>query len=107
MALLTAAAVTLMAWADKDSASVLARRNWWAFKTPVRPEAPASSGNWGRTPIDAFILEGLRSKNLASSAPLDRERLLRRVTYDLTGLPPAPGEIDSFLRDRTHGAYDD
>jgi hypothetical protein len=95
-----------MAWVDKDAASVLARRNWWAFQKPVRPPVPTPSGGWVRTPIDGFILEGLRSKNLAPSPALSRERLLRRVTYDLTGLPPTPGEIDLFLRDRSADAYE-
>ena len=95
-----------MAWVDKDAASVLARRSWWAFRKPVRPPVPELSGDWARTPIDAFILEGLRSKKLAPSTPLARERLLRRVTYDLTGLPPTPGEIDLFLRDKSAGAYE-
>src|ERR1041384_6208170 len=104
--LLAAAAVTLMAWVDKDAASVLARRNWWAFRTPVRSPVPEVGGGWVRTPIDAFILDGLRSKKLAPSAPLDRERLLRRVSYDLTGLPPSPGEIDLFLHDRSSAAYE-
>jgi hypothetical protein len=106
IALLVAAAITLTAWVDKDAASVLARRSWWAFRKPVRPPVPEVSGAWARTPIDAFILEGLRSKKLSSSTPLSRERLLRRVTFDLTGLPPSPNEIDLFHRDRSAGAYE-
>jgi hypothetical protein len=103
---LLATAAALMAWVDKDAQSVLARRNWWAFQKPVRAPLPAVASDWIRTSIDAFILEGLRSKNLAPSPPLARERLLRRVTYDLTGLPPSPEELDQFLRDRTANAYE-
>jgi hypothetical protein len=103
---LLATAAGLMAWVDKDAQSVLARRNWWAFQQPVRAPLPAVASDWIRTPIDAFILEGLRSKNLAPSPALARERLLRRVTYDLTGLPPSPEELDQFLRDRTANAYE-
>ncbi|HTM47650.1 MAG TPA: DUF1549 and DUF1553 domain-containing protein [Bryobacteraceae bacterium] len=99
------AATSLTAWVDKDAASVLARRNWWAFQKPARPPVP-HGGAWARTPIDAFILEGLQSKKLSPSAPLDRQKLLRRVTYDLTGLPPTPGEVDLFLRDRGPDAYE-
>ena len=95
-----------MGWVDKDAASVLARRNWWAFRKPVRPPVPEVSSGWARTPIDAFILEGLRSRKLAPSPPIARELLLRRVTYDLTGLPPSPDEIDTFLRDQSPGAYE-
>src|SRR5260370_35176123 len=87
-ALLLPAAITLLAWIDKDAASVMARRNWWAFRRPVGPPVPDASGDWARTPIDAFILEGLRSKNLEPSAPLARARQLRRAPRDLTGLPP-------------------
>jgi hypothetical protein len=103
---LLATAAALMAWVDKDAQSVLARRNWWAFQKPVRAPLPAVSSDWIRTPIDAFILAGLRTKNLAPSAALGRERLLRRVTYDLTGLPPSPEELDQFLRDRSANAYE-
>ena len=101
-----ATAAALMAWVDKDAQSILSRRNWWAFQKPVRPPLPAVASDWVRTPIDAFILAGLRSKNLLPSAPLARERLLRRLTYDLTGLPPTPEELDQFLRDRSASAYE-
>ena len=104
------ASVCLCAWVDdKEAASVTARRGFWSFQKPTRPALPAVSASetkWIRTPIDAFILEALRAKKMAPSAPLDRERLLRRVTLDLTGLPPAPGEIDLFLRDSSPGAYE-
>ena len=104
--MLLAAAVILPAWVDKDAASIFARRNWWAFRKPVRPPVPQVSGDWVRTPIDAFILDGLSSKKLAPSPPLPRERLLRRVTLDLKGLPPEPGEIGAFLRDTKPDAYE-
>src|SRR5579885_2116058 len=77
------------AWVDKETASVL-----------VRPPVPQIRSPWVRNPIDAFILQSLQAKKLTPSKPLDREHLLRRVTYDLTGLPPTPGEIDFFLPDR-------
>ncbi|MBI1788624.1 MAG: DUF1553 domain-containing protein [Acidobacteria bacterium] len=93
-------------WIDKDAASVLARRNFWAFQKPVRPTVPAVKSPWIRTPVDAFILDALRARSLSPSAPLDRERLLRRVTLDLTGLPPGPAEIDNFLRDVSPKAYE-
>src|SRR5204862_5101354 len=98
--------ITLTHSDEKDASAVLALRNWLAFRKPVRPPFPEVSGAWARTPIDAFIFEGLRAKRLSPSAPLGRERLLRRVTYDLTGLPPSPDEIDLFLRDPSAGAYE-
>jgi hypothetical protein len=101
------AAVCLTAsLAASDVSSVIARRNWWAFQRPVRAETPDLHSTWVRTPIDAFLLAAMREKKLTPSAPADKERLLRRVTYDLTGLPPTPGEIDLFLRDRSPNAYE-
>jgi len=105
-ALMIGAAVTAMGWVDRDVASVLARRSWWAFQKPIRAPAPEVGDAWARNSIDKFILEGLRSKNLAPSPPISLERLIRRVTYDLTGLPPSPAEVDSFLNDRSGEAYE-
>ncbi len=59
-----------------------------------------------RTPIDAFVLDGLRKRGLTPSPPADRLTLLRRVTFDLTGLPPSPADIDRFLSDRSPDAYE-
>jgi hypothetical protein len=87
-----------LAGADKDLDSVIARRNYWAFQAPVRPLAPRT--------IDGFIRDALAAKGLRLSPPAGREQLLRRVTLDLTGLPPTPGEIDLFLADRAPGAYE-
>ena len=84
----------LSAWVDKDEAFIGNRRNYWAFRKPVRPEIPP-----GRSPIDALL-------GKPAKPPLDRERLLRRVTLDLTGLPPTPGEIDLFLADKSPNAYE-
>ncbi len=90
----------------QEEAFIAKRRNWWSFQKPVRPEIPASKDAWIRTPVDAFILEALRARGLKPSPPLDREHLIRRVTLDLTGLPPAPGEVDNFLADKTPKAYE-
>jgi len=91
---------------DKDVASVIARRHYWAFQKPVKSEVPAIQSTWVRTPVDAFLLAGLQEKELTPSKPLDRGRLLRRVTFDLIGLPPEPGEIDAFLSDTSPNAYE-
>jgi hypothetical protein len=100
-----ALALSAPAWTDKDVASVIARRHYWAFQKPVKSPVPDIKSPWVRNPVDAFILEALQGKKLAPSQPLDREHLLRRVTFDLTGLPPEPGEIDAFLRDKSPDAY--
>jgi Protein of unknown function (DUF1549)/Protein of unknown function (DUF1553) len=94
-------------WAegDQDQAFIGNRAKYWAFQKVVQPAAPAIRDPWIRTPIDAFILDGLRQKQLAPSAPLDRTRLIRRVTYDLTGLPPTPDEVAAFLIDKSPTAY--
>src|SRR5262245_4179932 len=68
-------------------------RNFWAFRTPVRPKVPASKM---ANPIDAFLVEVLAKKELALSVEADPLVLLRRVTFDLTGLPPTPTEMEEF-----------
>jgi hypothetical protein len=78
-----------------------ARARYWAFQKVVRPAVPGP-GN----PIDAFIADGLKKKGLTASKPLDRASLIRRVTYDLTGLPPSPAEVDSFVQDKSANAYE-
>jgi mono/diheme cytochrome c family protein len=79
----------------------------WAFTAPERPAPPVPAGfNWVRTPIDQFVLARLESEGLTPSPEADRETLLRRVTYDLTGLPPTPTEVDAFLADRAPDAYE-
>ena len=82
-------------------------RDFWSFKPPrpVTPPAPRYTSQL-RNPIDAFILEGLESKGLGLAPEADRPTLLRRLSLDLTGLPPAPEELESFLADRTPNAYE-
>jgi hypothetical protein len=76
----------------------------WAFSPPQRWEIPKTKHQIA-TPIDAFVLARLEREGLSPSPPADKERLLRRVTLDLTGLPPTPAEIDSFLKDDSPRAY--
>jgi len=79
----------------------------WAFIAPHRPAEPATvRGDWARSPIDRFILARLEKEKLAPSPEADRPALLRRVTYDLTGLPPTPAELGAFLADAAPGAYE-
>lgn len=73
------------------------------FQPPRRPALPA--GSTASNPIDAFIEAQLREKELRLSPPSDRLRLLRRVTFDLTGMPPTPAEQEAFLIDSTPNAY--
>jgi hypothetical protein len=91
--------------ADKDEAFIGARRNYWAFRKPVRPDVPPANGNWVRNPIDAFIFENLQAHHLEPSPRAEREQLLRRAYLDVIGLPPTPEEIKSFLDNRSPDAY--
>ena len=72
------------------------------MKHPVVPKVSSTC----RTPIDAFIFQKLEQAGLAPAPPAARLQLIRRVTYDLTGLPPTPEEVDSFLRDSSGAAFD-
>jgi hypothetical protein len=79
----------------------------WAFIAPRMPETPeVSNEQWARTPIDRFILRRLDREGLTPNEEADRRSLIRRVTLDLTGLPPTPGEIEAFLKDTADGAYE-
>lgn len=90
---------------DFDLAARKARQ--WAFQ-PIRPQSvPAVKDKaWPRTTIDNFILAKLEAAGLSPAESADRRTLLRRVTYDLIGLPPAPSEIDAFLADESPEAYE-
>jgi hypothetical protein len=79
----------------------------WAFVAPVRPEAPVvGRPDWNRNPIDRFILARLNQDKIAPAPEADRVTLLRRVSLDLTGLPPSPGEVAAFVADRSPDAYE-
>ncbi len=82
------------------------QRQFWSFQ-PVKPVAiPAVRDTaWVRSPIDRFILASLEAKGITPAAPADRRTLLRRVTFDLTGLPPTPAESDAFLADDSPQAW--
>jgi hypothetical protein len=80
----------------------------WAFEVPRRPEVPTAvpDMSWVRTPIDAFVLARLDREALRPNPEAERETLIRRVTLDLTGLPPTPAEVDAFLADSSPEAYE-
>ncbi|MFO1007338.1 MAG: DUF1553 domain-containing protein [Planctomycetaceae bacterium] len=79
----------------------------WAFSAPVRPTRPAvKHSDWPRNEIDFFVLEKLEGAGLSPSPEADRSTWLRRVTLDLTGLPPTPEEREAFLADQQDGAYE-
>lgn len=94
-------------WPQGEKSGYSANANHWAFKSPVRPSAPVPKNKrWARTPIDLFILARLEKEKLTPSAEADRITLLRRLSLDLIGLPPAPAEVDAFLADQSPDAYE-
>ncbi|MGV3721895.1 MAG: DUF1549 domain-containing protein [Actinomycetota bacterium] len=87
-------------WPAGAAKSIRADATHWAFQPVRRPTAPkVKNPGWVRTPVDAFVLAGLEAKGLKPSPPADPYTLLRRATFDLTGLPPTTAEIDTFLRE--------
>lgn len=78
----------------------------WAWQPLSKPAVPAVAGDWGRHPIDAFVAKTLRDHQLAPSKLAVRRTLIRRVTYDLHGLPPTPEEVEAFLKDDAPNAYE-
>jgi hypothetical protein len=88
------------------AASVARGQEHWAFVTPRRPDEPeVKNPGWCRNAIDRFILARLEKENLAPSPEASRETLIRRVSLDLTGLPPSLAEVDAFLADSSPDAY--
>jgi hypothetical protein len=110
----------IRAWIDagaKDDGSTIATdvsdkqvtdadRQFWAFRPPTRPAVPKVKSDRGRNPIDAFVLAALEKRGLTLAPEADRLTLIRRVTFDLTGLPPTPQEIAAFLADAAPDAYE-
>lgn len=80
--------------------------DWWSLRPLDRPSVPAAQSEWVRTPIDAFVLAKLLENNLAPSPEADRRTLIRRLYFDLLGLPPPYEEVQRFIRDEDPSAYE-
>lgn len=79
----------------------------WAFTTPTRPTPPTvKNGDWVRNPVDAFILARLEAEGLTPAQEADKRTLIRRLSFDLTGLPPTREEVHQFLADDSPDAYE-
>lgn len=96
-------------WPDGMTITETARAgtNWWSLQPLRLTEPPSPQGlpaGWDG-PIDRFIYFALSEKGLAPSPPAERRALIRRVTYDVTGLPPAPEAVEAFVQDASPGAY--
>ena len=77
----------------------------WAFLPPKQAAPPKDTTGWARSPIDAYVVAKLAQNNLKPNAPESRERLFRRLSLDLTGLPPTPAEVRAFLANQSTDAY--
>lgn len=94
---------TILKWIDQGAKY----KPHWAFVAPVKPELPdVKQKEWIKNDIDRFVLSRLEKEGLKPSPEADRETLIRRVSFDLTGLPPSIAEIDAFIKDNTPGAYE-
>jgi mono/diheme cytochrome c family protein len=84
-----------------------ARKRHWAFQPVTKPALPAvKRASWIRTPVDNFVLANLEKKGLKPAPTADRRTLIRRATYDLTGLPPTFQEVEAFINDKRPDAYE-
>jgi hypothetical protein len=94
---------TLKRWIDEGAEY----KPHWSFVAAVRPELPkVADESWIKNPIDRFVLAQLDKAGLKPSPPADKVTLIRRLTFDLTGLPPTPAEVDAFVADNSPEAYD-
>lgn len=79
----------------------------WAFTAPTKPSLPkVSNKEWVKNEIDHFVLQRLENEGLKPNKEAEKERLLRRTSYDLTGLPPSPALLDRFLADQSPDAFE-
>jgi len=79
---------------------------WWSLQPLAHRQVPQVNSTWVRTPIDAFVLAKLQQQDLTPSVEADRRTLIRRLSFDLHGLPPTPEELEAFLADRAPDAYE-
>lgn len=104
------ATAPIAAQVDKPAGSTRRRPRWrshWSFTKLERPAPPeVKNASWPRSDLDRFVLARLEARGLAPSPPADRATLIRRVSLDLTGLPPSPEEVTAFENDRRPDAYE-
>ena len=91
---------------EQDGIDLTEGRQFWSLRPVAEPPLPeVLNASWVRTDVDRFVLARLEAEGLNAPADTDRRTLLRRVTFDLTGLPPTPAEVEAFLADAAPGAY--
>ena len=95
------------AWPDELAATARNSKDHWAFKVPSRPAIPqVRNKGWARNSIDSFILSHLEKERIRPSPEADRVTLIRRLSFDLLGLPPTPEEVQRFVDDARPDAYE-
>ncbi|HLO97475.1 MAG TPA: DUF1549 domain-containing protein [Fimbriimonas sp.] len=101
----------MTAWAKAgapwpSTPKITPKGQFWAFKAPVMPALPkVKAEKWAQNPLDRFVLAKLEEKGMKPAPVADRRTLIRRATFDLTGLPPTPAEIDAFVNDKEPNAF--
>ena len=94
-------------WPESNSSPEAEKRNHWSFQPIARPEVPlVKNAEWPRNPIDNFIAAKLAENKLQPAREADRRTLIRRLYFDLIGLPPTPEEVRAFERDKSPDAYE-
>ncbi len=87
-------------------ADAVAKKNWWAYQPVKLTPAPAVQNKaWATNPVDNYILAKLEEKNLKPSGPAEKQVLIRRLYFNLLGLPPTPAEVEAFVADKSPTAY--
>ena len=93
--------------AEQPEFDLEARKGWWSLQALQEVEPPApGDGAWSRGPIDQLILAGLEAEGMSPAGPATRTSWIRRVTFDLTGLPPEPEHVAEFLTDNSQEAFE-
>ena len=96
-----------VSWSQEAGGQTSLEAKHWAYRKPVRPNLPAvQQTSWLKNSIDNFVLARLEKEGLRPSPEADRTTLIRRVSLDLTGLPPSVEEVDAFLADKSSRAYE-
>lgn len=97
----------LRAASEKGKYDLEKEREFWSFQPVKKPALPdVKQAAWVKNPIDQFVLHQLEQAGLTPAKPADKRTLIRRTTFDLTGLPPTPQEIDDFLNDDSPQAFE-
>ena len=98
---------TIRTWINQGCAEgATSNHKHWAYIIPVKPPVPNLKSQWTKNEIDAFVLQTFIKNQVNASPEADRTTLIRRVTLDLTGLPPTPTEVDEFNADKSKDAYE-